>query len=70
MKGGRYEDIDQTRIVKDAKWGCVCEDCHHELDNPDHETCKECDNCKDCGCCECEEEEDDIIEGQIVDDEE
>jgi hypothetical protein len=56
MKGGRYEDIDQTRIVKDAKWGCVCEDCHHELDNPDHETCKECDNCKDCGCCECEEE--------------
>jgi predicted nuclease with TOPRIM domain len=70
MKGGRYEDIDQTRIVKDAKWGCVCEDCHHELDNPDHEVCQMCVCCKDCGCCECEEENDDIVEGQIVDDEE
>jgi len=62
---------DGSNIIKDAKWGCVCHDCLHHLDNPDHERCKECDCCKGCDCCECDEEEnDDIVEGQIVDDEE
>jgi len=61
---------DGSDIIKDAKWGYVCHDCLHHLDNPDHERCKECDCCKDCDCCECEEENDDIVEGQIVDDEE
>ena len=49
------------RIVKDAKWGCVCEDCLHDLDNDDHEVCKACDCCKDCGCCECEGDETDEL---------
>jgi hypothetical protein len=61
---------DGSDIIKDAKWGCVCHDCLHHLDNPDHERCTECDCCKGCDCCECEEEDDDIVEGQIVDDEE
>jgi hypothetical protein len=50
-----HEDSD--RIVKDPKWGWVCDDCQHDLNNEDHEKCDECLNCKDCGCCECEEDE-------------
>ena len=46
---------DGSDIIKDAKWGYVCHDCLHHLDNPDHERCKECDCCKDCDCCECDE---------------
>jgi hypothetical protein len=61
---------DGSDIIKDAKWGYVCHDCLHHLDNPDHERCTECDCCKGCDCCECDEEDDDIIEGQIVDDDE
>ena len=53
----REEWSEQGGIVKDAKWGCVCEDCLHHLDNEDHERCEDCDCCKDCGCCECEEDE-------------
>jgi len=49
---------DGSDIIKDAKWGYVCHDCLHHLDNPDHERCKECDCCKDCDCCECGEESD------------
>lgn len=52
-----WNGIDIIRIEKDAKWGCVCEDCLHHLDNEDHERCEKCDGCKDCGCCECDAEE-------------
>jgi len=56
---------DGSNIIKDAKWGCVCHDCLHHLDNPDHERCKECDCCKDCDCCVCEEEDEDELNSAI-----
>jgi hypothetical protein len=43
-------------VCKVEKWGYVCGDCLHHLDNEDHETCKECNGCKDCGC-NCDDEE-------------
>ena len=47
---------DWEKMCKCPKWGIICLDCLHHLDNEDHERCGECDGCKDCGC-ECEADE-------------